>query len=99
MTDKPKVMVAMSGGVDSTMAAVLLVDQGYDVVGATLELADSDRCCLIFEARSTCADLGIPYHVIDAKKQFQREIIGYFKSEYRKGRTPSPCIRCNSLLK
>jgi tRNA-specific 2-thiouridylase len=99
MSKKPKVMVAMSGGVDSTMAAVLLVDQGYEAVGGTLKLADSDRCCLIFEAKSTCADLGIPYHVLDAKKEFKCEIIDLFISEYHKGRTPSPCIRCNSLLK
>jgi len=108
---KKKVLVGLSGGVDSTMAAALLVEQGYDVVGITLKLYDYDElgfappdggCCtidLINDARSICAELGIPHYVIDLRESFQKNVIDDFIESYSLGRTPNPCINCNSHIK
>ncbi len=103
-----KVLVAMSGGVDSSVAAAMLVEQGYDVVGATMKLfcygdtvPDRPCCSLdsINDARDVAHSLGIPHYVLNFEDRFARRVIDNFVSEYSKGRTPIPCVRCNSFTK
>jgi tRNA-specific 2-thiouridylase len=101
----------MSGGVDSSTAAALLVEQGYDVIGVTLKLWKQDcfspaqdlfKCCgsrAMADVRAVCDHLGIPFHLIDDAEIFQKEVISRFAAEYRAGRTPNPCILCNEHLK
>lgn len=103
-----KVAVAMSGGVDSSVSAALLVAQGFTVVGLTMKLfcyADNDRsksCCSlesIAAARQAADTLGMAHFVIDCEKQFARDVVDCFVSEYRNGRTPNPCVTCNQHIK
>ena len=99
----------MSGGVDSSATAALLVEQGYEVVGITLKLwpqdcvnRAEDKCCgpqAVADARAVCHKLGIPFYLIDEADQFQTKVIQYFAEEYRAGRTPNPCVMCNQNLK
>ena len=99
----------MSGGVDSSATAALLLEQGYDVVGITLKLwpqdcvsRAEDKCCgpqAVTDARAVCHKLGIPYYLIDEAAQFQTHVIQYFADEYKAGRTPNPCVMCNQNLK
>lgn len=106
---KPRVVLGMSGGVDSSAAAALLQEQGYDVVGITLKLwpqdcvsRAEDKCCgpqAVTDARSVAHRLGIPYYLIDEAADFQKQVIEYFAEEYKAGRTPNPCVMCNEKLK
>ena len=99
----------MSGGVDSSAAAALLLEQGYDVVGITLKLwpqdcvsRAEDKCCgpqAVADARGVAHRLGIPFYLVDEAADFQREVIQYFADEYKAGRTPNPCVMCNEKLK
>ena len=88
----------MSGGVDSSVSAALLVRQGDTVEGATMKLTQG-LCCDIGSAQAVCQHLDIPHRVIDAQSEFSAGIVRDFISEYRSGRTPNPCIRCNDLVK
>lgn len=104
-----RVVIGMSGGVDSSAAAKLLLEQGYQVIGITLKLwpqdcisRAEDKCCgpqAVMDARSVCSKLGIPYYLVDESEEFQKQVIGYFAEEYRAGRTPNPCVMCNERLK
>ncbi len=103
-----RVVAAMSGGVDSSVAASRLVEQGYDVVGVHLALAKvkghggRKGCCTLDDARDArrVADrLGIPFYVWDVSEEFQKEVIENFVSEYSEGKTPNPCVRCNEKIK
>jgi tRNA-specific 2-thiouridylase len=98
----------MSGGVDSSVAAALLVKQGYDAVGVTMKLFDDghdlpDRpCCSLdstSDARRVCEKLGIPHYVVNMVDHFSRDVIKDFVAEYARGRTPIPCVRCNTFTK
>ncbi|MCX8093839.1 MAG: tRNA 2-thiouridine(34) synthase MnmA [Candidatus Goldbacteria bacterium] len=98
-----KVFVGMSGGVDSSVAAFLLKEQGFEVVGLTLKLInDASRCCDdddIERAKKICHKLNIKHYVLNLKREFKNKIINYFISEYLHGRTPNPCALCNEEIK
>jgi tRNA-specific 2-thiouridylase len=106
---KVRVVVGMSGGVDSSTAAALLQQQGYEVIGITLKLwpqdclaRAEDKCCgpqAVVDARAVCERLGIPFYLVDEADLFQKQVIAYFAEEYRAGRTPNPCVVCNEKLK
>lgn len=107
-----RVVVAMSGGVDSSVTAALLKEQGYEVIGMTMQIWPKSQenpaqenpggCCslsAVEDARSVAYELGIPYYVVNLRETFEREVIDYFCHEYASGRTPNPCIVCNHRLK
>jgi tRNA-specific 2-thiouridylase len=108
---RPRVLVAMSGGVDSSAAAGLLVDQGYDVVGATMQVWDysqcdvqegSGTCCSsldVDDARGVADHLGIPFYVLNCEAKFKHAVIDPFLRAYLQGQTPLPCVNCNTYLK
>ena len=106
-----KVVVGMSGGVDSSVAAYLLKEQGYDVIGVTMQIWQEEDACSVEEnggccglsavedARRVASALGIPYYVMNFRKEFKENVIDYFTDEYLNGRTPNPCIACNRYVK
>ncbi len=106
---RQRVVCGMSGGVDSSAAAALLLEQGCEVIGITLKLwpqdcvnRAEDKCCgpqAVTDARAVCHKLGIPYYLIDEAAEFQKHVIQYFADEYKAGRTPNPCVMCNQNLK
>jgi len=111
MKKNKKVIIGMSGGVDSSVAAALLLEQGYDVIGVTMKIwPDSlgeekiveGGCCslsAVDDARRVANHLGIPYYVMNFQDIFEEKVIDYFVEEYQKGRTPNPCIACNRYVK
>jgi tRNA-uridine 2-sulfurtransferase len=104
-----RVVVGMSGGVDSSTAASLLARQGYEVIGVTLKLwpqecteRAGDRCCgpdAVQDARLVATELGLRHYVMDETEDFRRHVIEYFAAEYKRGRTPNPCVMCNAHTK
>src|SRR5829696_8196334 len=104
-----RVVVAMSGGVDSSVVAALLKREGYDVLGITLQLYDhgaathrKGACCAgqdIHDARRVAATLGIPHYVLDYESRFRIEVIDAFVGSYMRGETPIPCVNCNQSVK
>jgi tRNA-specific 2-thiouridylase len=105
-----RVVVAMSGGVDSSVTAALLHEQGYEVIGVTMKLWDGPEaavahhktCCTlddVADARRVALQLGIPFYVVNFKDQFARQVMDYFVMAYRQGLTPNPCVQCNRHLK
>lgn len=109
--NKGKVVVGMSGGVDSSVAALILKEQGYDVTGVTMQIwqgegweqtSENGGCCglsAVEDARRVAEIIGIPHYVMNFRDEFQSKVIDYFIGEYRKGRTPNPCIACNRYIK
>lgn len=100
----PKVVVGMSGGVDSAVAALILKQQGFDVTGVTLRTwvsstGEDSRCCEIDDARSTCGAIGIPFHVFNCVSEFEKKVIDPFMDAYLNGLTPNPCVICNREIK
>ena len=106
---KQRVLLGMSGGVDSSVAGYLLREHGYEVIGVTMKVwpqdcisRAEDKCCgpqAIADARGVAHSLGIPHYVVDEADQFEQLVIDYFSSEYQAGRTPNPCVMCNEKLK
>ncbi|MNO72024.1 tRNA-specific 2-thiouridylase MnmA [compost metagenome] len=107
---KKKVVVGMSGGVDSSVAAYLLKEQGYDVIGVTMQVWQEDKdyeereggCCslsAVDDARRVADKLGIPFYVLNFRDSFKEKVIDYFVDEYLEGKTPNPCVACNKYLK
>ena len=101
---KKKILVGMSGGVDSSAAALILRDQGHEVAGLTFELWDSeDGTCGtkndVRDAAEVCRVLGIPHFVVDFRKEFRQQVMERFVQDYRHGLTPNPCVDCNRTIK
>src|SRR4051812_35930134 len=104
-----RIVVAMSGGVDSSVAAALLADEGHDVIGLSMQLYDQSdgqtsfgSCCSLddlHDARRVAAAINIPHYILNFERQFDEQVVSNFVREYTSGRTPLPCARCNSDLK
>src|SRR5436309_12918179 len=104
-----RIVVAMSGGVDSSVAAALLAEQGHDVIGLSMQLYDQSEgqtsfgsCCSLddlHDARRVASTIGIPHYILNFEREFDEQVVSNFVREYTSGRTPIPCARCNSDLK
>src|SRR3982751_2902462 len=102
-----RIVVAMSGGVDSSVAAALLAEQGHDVIGLSMQLYDQTdgtfgSCCTLADlndARRVAAAINIPHYILNFERQFDEQVVSNFVREYSSGRTPLPCAHCNSDLK
>src|SRR6201993_3063983 len=109
MGENVRIVVAMSGGVDSSVAAALLAEQGHEVIGVSMQLYDQSEgqtsfgsCCSIddlHDARRVAAAIDIPHYILNFERQFDEQVVTNFVREYASGRTPLPCARCNSDLK
>ncbi|AJE02612.1 tRNA 2-thiouridine(34) synthase MnmA [Geobacter pickeringii] len=113
LKDKQRIVVAMSGGVDSSVAAALLKEEGHEVIGISMQVWDYSKftapdgekfgtCCSlddIYDARRVAEQVGIPFYVVNFEEEFQRLVIDDFVDEYFRGRTPNPCVRCNERIK
>ncbi|MBW2028164.1 MAG: tRNA 2-thiouridine(34) synthase MnmA [Deltaproteobacteria bacterium] len=113
--EKARIAVGLSGGVDSSVAAAILLEEGHDIIGLTMEIFDGSssaplgtkgHACYgpgerhdVERARALCRDLGIPFFALDLKEEYKRYVLDYFRKEYLSGRTPNPCIVCNRRLK
>lgn len=106
MNNKKKVLLGMSGGVDSSVSAILLQKQGYEVVGMTMKLWDNESSCsncslssAEMDAKKVCEKLGIKHYIVDLKKEFEEHVIKDFIDKYVDAKTPNPCVECNKYLK
>lgn len=106
--ENKKVLLGMSGGVDSSVSAVLLQKQGYEVIGCTMKLwepgddGEESTCCgsqAVYDAKRVCDQLGIPHYTINCKDEFKNKVVDNFIQEYKEARTPNPCVECNRYLK
>ena len=109
MGEKPKVLLGMSGGVDSSVSAIILKEMGYDVIGATMKLWEDKEnpeieggCCSFsatYDAKRVCDKLGITHYTLNCEEEFQKHVIEDFICAYKNCKTPNPCIECNKYLK
>ena len=95
MTPDKRVLIGMSGGIDSTATCLMLREQGYEVVGLTMWVWGDEP----LEARRLAGEMGIEHHIADEREGFRNTVVRYFIDEYRNGRTPNPCVMCNPLFK
>lgn len=96
---KKRILLGMSGGVDSSTSAILLKESGYEVVGVTMQLLDDDDGKAAYDAKKVCEKLDIEHHVIELKDEFREKVVNSFMCTYMCGKTPNPCVDCNKFIK